>query len=289
MSKSQYDLFSIRFVSLKLVWMCSLLFLSSCGQAELEAAETVSASDHEFEMKVFHFPLISTSPERANLLVESAREEGFNAVQVIVREGVALDSAPWTPQDSAWSKSDLANWIAFTKGLGFQIIPEIKLLTHQEKFFESNYPDLLFNKVTYDPRLDRTYDVVFGFLDEIIRIFDPHAIHIGHDEVKSPKRNKRRLNPGDKLVPADLYLMDVVKIRDYLRSQGIDTWMWGDMLVSASEFPDMLAKHLHAKDDGYGKELRRRIPKDIVICDWHYHDQQTGFPTLSTFSRKDSG
>ena len=40
----------------------------------------------------------------------------------------------------------------------------------------------MFNTVSYDPRKDATYAVVFPFLDELIEAVHPRAIHIGHDE-----------------------------------------------------------------------------------------------------------
>ncbi|ULA67604.1 MAG: hypothetical protein LZF62_240213 [Nitrospira sp.] len=62
------------------------------------------------------------------------------------------------------------------------MIPEIKLLTHQEKFFQRRFPTVMFNSVSYDPRKDATYAVVLPFLDELIQALHPRAIHIGHDE-----------------------------------------------------------------------------------------------------------
>ena len=55
------------------------------------------------------------------------------------------------------------------------------------------------------------------------------------------------------------------------------------MFLSSEEFPGMLSRHLHAKDKGYGRELREQLPRNIVICDWHYFDDQIDFPSLSAF------
>ncbi len=111
-------------------------------------------------------------------------------------------------------------------------------------------------------------------------MFHPAAIHIGHDEVKSPRRNRGRLGADERALPAALYLRDILRLHDYLRTKGIATWMWGDMLLTPAEFPGMLSRHLHGVDRGYGKPLRDQLPRDIVICDWHYADQQRTFPSL---------
>lgn len=62
--------------------------------------------------------------------------------------------------------------------------------------------------------------------------------------------------------------------------------MWGDMLISPDEFPEMLGRHLHGTLPGYGKAMREKLPKDIVICDWHYFDTQKDFPSLAAFKRE---
>lgn len=59
--------------------------------------------------------------------------------------------------------------------------------------------------------------------------------------------------------------------------------MWGDMLIAPEEFPGMLDKHLHGTHSY--SSLRNKIPKDIVICDWHYFDEQPDFPSASTFAK----
>ena len=67
---------------------------------------------------------------------------------------------------------------------GLAVIPELKLLTHQEKLFQDKHPDLMFNKVTYDPNQEAVYGLVERHIDEIIEAINPDYFHIGHDEVK---------------------------------------------------------------------------------------------------------
>ena len=43
---------------------------------------------------------------------------------------------------------------------------------------------------------------------------------------------------------------------------------------------------LHERVAGYGAELRKQLPKDIVICDWHYRDKQPDFPSLAAFKQE---
>jgi hypothetical protein len=169
-----------------------------------------------------------------------------------------------------------------------RIIPEIKLLTHQKKFFQRSYPELMYNASTYDPRKKEVYAKVFYLLDEIITLLHPDAVLIGHDEVAGHKEKsaKKLRHAGEKMLPANLFLHDVLKIHDYLKERNIETWMWGDMLISPEEFPEMRQKALHGAASGYGKSLRDKLPRDIVICDWHYADKQSEFPSLAVFKKE---
>jgi hypothetical protein len=232
----------------------------------------------------WHFVLNAVSINDARRLVDVAQKAGFNSVVVQITRGVALDSAPWAPGKNAWSKSDFLDWVGYARAHGMGVIPEIKLLTHQDKFFQNASPQLMFNAATYDPRNEKVYIEVFKFLDDLISILHPVAIHIGHDEVAGFRRYsaKKHLKPGQEMLPADLFLSDVIKIRDYLAERHTETWMWGDMLLSPEEFPSMSPKLLHGEVAGYGKALRDKLPRDIVICDWQYKSNGPNFPELAT-------
>lgn len=82
-------------------------------------------------------------------------------------------------------------------------------------------------------------------------------------------------------MPPELYLYDVILLHDFLRRRGVDTWIWGDMLINLSESPDMNLKPMYFTSDGYGKKVRDALPRDIVICDWHYFENGSEFPSSS--------
>jgi hypothetical protein len=62
--------------------------------------------------------------------------------------------------------------------------------------------------------------------------------------------------------------------------------MWGDMLISKEEFTDIPDDHLHGSKPGYGKALRDKLPRDIVICDWHYRQNESEFPTMAAMQEE---
>ncbi len=178
---------------------------------------------------------------------------------------------------------DFKEIINYAKENGLEIIPQIDFLTHQKTFIADIYPEFMFNIFTYDPRKDKLYTtVIFPFIDELISVIHPKAIHIGHDEVAG--WNKWFLKKFNvKMLPSSLFLKDIVKLYDYLNKKGINVWMWGDMLLSPEECLSEIRKSCHGVED-YSK-LRKLLPKDIVICDWHYFSEASVFNSAFLFTK----
>lgn len=266
------------------------ILLSAVGGAPCAAVadNPVNAATARQPVRAWHFVLNALEIKQAHRLTDMARSAGFNTVVVQLTWGLKLDSAPWTAKPRAWSQDQFLEWVDYARSQGMRVIPEIKLLTHQKKFFQRSHPELMYNGSTYDPRKKEVYAKVFYLLDEIIALIHPDVIHIGHDEVTGHNKHstKKHLKPGQKMLPAHLFLQDVLKIHDYLKQRNIETWMWGDMLISPDEFPEMRLKSLHGSASGYGKALRGKLPRDIVICDWHYVDKQSEFPSLAVFKNE---
>lgn len=228
------------------------------------------------------------SSDHANWVSQYASELGFNLIIFRVTPNLQLANSPNPQVAQRWSLAELGEWVHQTRRLGLEIVPEIKLLTHQEKFFGSKFPDLMYNNVTYDPSKPAVYDVVLPFLEEVIDIFNPKAIHIGHDEVAGhhPRSRKKWLSKNELTLTSDLFLDSVSTLHQFLGKKNVKTWMWGDMLVGIEEFPNMLPRHLHGNLPGYGRELRQKLSKDIVILDWHYFDPTEDFQTVTTLRKE---
>lgn len=265
---------------------CCFLFLFFLGIYGMPgAAQTIRAT---------HFVLAPSDPnatavpfESALRIVDIAASAGYNTIVVQIANSVEFDSVPRLTRRGAWSKNELRQFVAHATDRALKVIPEFKFLTHQEKFLQHHYPSLMYNAVTYDPRNKGVYDLVFPLLDEVADLIDPPAIHIGHDEVVgwNEEHAKRHLAEGETMLPAELFAADVEAIYQFLESKAIDTWMWGDMLLAPNEFPSMHTESLHGGMHGYGQVLRSRLPKKIVICDWHYSDRHQEFASLNAFQR----
>jgi hypothetical protein len=106
--------------------------------------------------------------------------------------------------------------------------------------------------------------VVFPLVDEICDAFETDAFHAGLDEVFYIGEAKcPRCGGKDKSV---LFADEVTRIRDRLKLRNRELWMWGDRLLDGrttglGEWEASLNDTHRAVD---------LIPKDVVICDWHY-------------------
>jgi hexosaminidase len=127
--------------------------------------------------------------------------------------------------------------IAYCEARGIEIIPECPSLSHTDYIClaypeiaerqDDPYPD------TYCPSNPRSYEIMFDVLDEVIEVFNPKTINIGHDEFYSVGVCDKCKGKSHSSIYAD----DVKKISEYLASKGISTMMWGEKLLKA-RFPD---------------------------------------------------
>lgn len=219
-------------------------------------------------------------PEAIRDLIVKARRMQYNTLIFGLALTIRFPSMSRIVRDDAWTMQEFLDVVRFARENGLEVIPEIKTLTQQKKLLRDVYPHLMYNKSTYDPRKEETYAVVLPMLDEVIHAMQPKALHIGHDEVAGhgPKSAQKWLGPGESMLPPEFFFQDVSRLHAHLQKRGVETWMWGDMLIAPEEFPGMRSKHMHAATNNYAA-LRPKLPKDIVIVDWHYADKQTDFPS----------
>lgn len=175
-------------------------------------------------------------------------------------------------------KEEVADIFRYAESLGMEAIPELHSLSHVQ-FLTNAYPeiaeipaareelgdvDLLiddglnqeFFPSCYCPSNEKSYELLFDVLDEIIEVTQPKRyVHMGHDEVYQIGVCKVCREKD----PAQLFADDVNRIHDYLAGKGLKMMIWCDMLQKASSY-----KTPPAID---------RIPKDIVMLDfiWYFH------------------
>ena len=128
----------------------------------------------------------------------------------------------------------------------------------------------------YDSGQSVSYEILFDVMEEVIEVFQPRIMHIGHDELYHigvcPRCRKRT---GHELLARDL-----LRIHEFLSTRGVRPFLWGDKLM---HFIDANGR----KEGGVaksevepcsGKTFRMRptwkaaakVPKDLLICDWYW-------------------
>ena len=175
------------------------------------------------------------------------------------------------------TQDELQNLIAYCRERGLEVIPEVPTLSHCDYIVrayrelnercEDTYPD------TYCPSNPKTYEIVFDILDEIVEVFNPRYVNIGHDELYT--LGKCPLCRGKN--PVDLYVGDVEKISDYLKKKKVRTIIWAEKLLDNLYFPGP-GDEIH----GYGgtgdevwdiprlAECAGKVPKDVILLHWYW-------------------
>ena len=196
-------------------------------------------------------------------------------------------SQPELVDKGALSHAEVKKIVAAAKKEGIRIIPQVNLLGHQSwaeslgkllqvypQFDETPWvkipetykwpnEDGLYCK-SYCPLHPDVHKVVFDVVDEICEVFETDAFHAGMDEVFYIGEEKCPRCGG--LDKAELFAGEVRKIRDHLAQKGRKLWIWGDRLL------DGKTTGLGMWEASFNNTHRAidMIPKDVVICDWHY-------------------
>jgi N-acetyl-beta-hexosaminidase len=221
---------------------------------------------------------------------EELASRGINTLILFVCDkdyNYQFESYPQLGDSAALSKADVKKMVACCKKNHIRIIPQINLLGHQswkehpnkllEKFPEFDetpyikmpekyiWPnsDNLYCK-SYCPLHPDLHKVIFALIDEICDVFESDAFHAGMDEVFYLGDEKcPRCSGVDK---AELYAGEVTKIRNHLAEKNRELWIWGDRLIDGKS----TGIGLWEASFNYTWRAIDMIPKDVVICDWHY-------------------
>jgi len=179
---------------------------------------------------------------------------------------------------------------------GIRLIPQLQCLGHQS-WAEHNfallrqYPEFDETPGQY-PENDGIYcrswcpqhpnvnPIIFDLFDELLEAFDADALHVGLDEVfLIASEFCPRCKGGD---PAKLFAKAVIDYHDHLvGKRGVEMLIWGDRLISDEEtgYGEWEAS---CNDTNPAIDL---IPKDIIICDWHY-ELREDYPSIPIFLDK---
>ena len=162
---------------------------------------------------------------------------------------------------------------AYCRSRGLRVIPECPSLSHCD-FLCLAHPELReregdMHPDTYCPRHPDVYTYVFDILEEVIEVFCPDAVHIGHDETYSIGICPRCRGTA----AYKLYAEDVTKIYEFLKARGIRTYMWGEKLLNAIWRGHRIGGAGHGKGEARVPSLwpcRDLLPRDITYLHWYW-------------------
>ena len=162
----------------------------------------------------------------------------------------------------------------YCRSRGLEVIPECPTYSHCD-YLVMAYPHIAEREGdaypdTYCSLHPDVYGYVFDILDEVIEVFHPERINIGHDEMYSISVCKRCRG----VKPYVLYANDVHKINDYLKSKGVATMMWGEKLLNArSNEGFRCGGSASGKGERFVPALypcRELLPKDVTYLHWYW-------------------
>lgn len=251
------------------------------------------AAAQKLPVRGLHFS--APKPDEVDAAVRFIREtlpkEGVNTLVIEFGYRVEFERRPEVRDPDALSKAQVRALAAACREAGIRLIPQINLLGHQSwrqtthallrshpEFDETpgKYPNNegIYCR-SYCPLHPQVHEVVFDLVDELAETCDAADFHAGMDEVfLIGEDDCARCRGRDK---AELFAGEVRAVRDHLASSGRRLWIWGDRLL------DGQTTGLGRWEASLNNTQRavERIPKDVVICDWHY---DAASPTAAYFA-----
>ena len=157
------------------------------------------------------------------------------------------------------------------EALGLEIIPEVPSLSHCDYLLirhpelserpEDPYPD------TYCPSNPASYDLLFDILGEIVDLFHPRIVNIGHDEyytIGLCDQCRKRSAP-------EIYADDIARIHDFLSARGVRTMIWAEKLIDAhfidSKVPCGGAEKPRTPATFPAIDL---VPRNLLLLHWYW-------------------
>lgn len=243
--------------------------------------------------------VMMTTQDKTKQLTEVVGELADVGINVIIAEinyGYEYQSHPELQAGNPNTKEQIKKLVAECRKHHIRLVPQFQCLGHQS--WSKHTSPLL---VKY-PQFDETPDqytnnegiycrswcplhpevnlIIFNLMDELIDTFEADAFHVGMDEVFLIGHDTcPRCKGKDK---AKLFAKAVNDYYKHLvKKHKLEMLMWGDRLIDAGKID---YGKWEASADGTAGAIDL-IPKDIIICDWHYESRDT-YESIPMFLEK---
>jgi len=270
----------------------------SCATQEARRAEAKVEGAPWFGVHIF-IGERDLVPALKKMISESLAPNGVNVLVLEVNYHFAFQTHPELAMGSApLTKADAQELAALCRSHGIRLIPEFNCLGHQSWGNKGGTLSLL----TKHPELDETphippsnegiycrswcplhpkvNEIVFALMDELIDAFQADAFHVGMDEVFLIADSQCPRCKGKN--PAELFAKAVNDYHKHLvEERKVTMLMWGDRLLDQAS---MKYNMYESSRNGTAPAVNL-IPKDIVICDWHY-GKRPEYPSVTYLQEK---
>jgi hypothetical protein len=243
--------------------------------------------------------ILMTTKDKTEQLTEqigNLAKMGVNSIVTEINYGYEYQSHPELRSRNAIGKKEIKELVAACRKNHVRLIPQFQCLGHQS--WKGNTYPLLTKYPQFDetpgehPKNKEIYcrswcplnpevnPIIFSLMDELIEAFDADALHVGMDEVFLIGENScPRCKGKDK---AELFAKAVNDYHKHIvRKHKIEMLMWGDRLIDAGKI-NYGKWEASANNTAGAVDL---IPKDIIICDWHY-ERRDAYESIPMFLKK---
>jgi hypothetical protein len=233
-------------------------------------------------------------PALERLIGEIAPSLGLNWVIVEFNGHFAYTSHPEAAEPDSLDAADARRLAALARSHGIELVPMYNCLGHQSwgkqpaallrshpEFDEAPDADTTakdFYCMSWCPNHPDVNQIVFDLCDELLDAFQAKAFHVGMDEVFIIGQCPRCTGTPN----AELFAKSVNDLHGHLVGRrGVEMQMWGDRFLDGKAMGYGLWEG--SENDTY--PAVGLVPKDIVMCDWHY-EVMDDFPSVRFFQEK---
>ncbi len=211
---------------------------------------------------------------------------GVNCIIMEVNYGFDYRTHPeLISGDDPIRADDAGRLVELCHSEGIRLIPQFQCLGHQSWAENTGplltvYPELDITPGAFpenagiycrewDPLNPKVYEIVLPMMAELIAAFQADALHVGMDEVFLLGCDQSPSTRGQD--PAVLFTKVVNDLHTFLVAEKqVEMLMWGDRLLNGDDFD-----YDEWESDFTGTAAAvDSIPRDIIICDWHYEPQE---------------
>ncbi len=170
--------------------------------------------------------------------------------------------------------------VEYANGYGIDVVPELQFGSHAY-YITTVYPEMAERQTdhypdTVCPHHEEAYKLYFELAAEVIEVFRPSMVSIGHDEIRVMGHCETCRNYSGH----ELLAYEINRLHAFYHSQGIRIAMWCEKLQNvASYYTKEFSGGLEENEvNAFGRRWHmpatyqaiNDIPKDILFLDWRY-------------------